>query len=93
VRTDYPPDYAPGYHWSSDIAWEILDHFEPGAFSDTQRMLLAGMIASVLIKERGDRNTAIACLKEIINKRKLDAVAAASMRASAKDALKALETE
>jgi hypothetical protein len=91
MRTDYPPDYGIGVHWATDAAWEILDAFKPGEIPEHIRFLLAGMIAGKLMKERGDRLTAITCLREIVGKRKLDAVAAASMRASAKDALEALQ--
>lgn len=54
TRSDYPSEYPPGKHWSTDAAWEMLDVFGPGAMPDEVRFLLAGMIAGRLQKERND---------------------------------------
>ena len=52
ARHTYPSKYPPGVHWAVDIAWQILDVFEPGALTADQRALLAGMIAGALMEVR-----------------------------------------
>ena len=46
----YPSNYRPGVHWSTDAAWEIMDTLKPGALSDDERFLIAGMIAGMLMR-------------------------------------------
>jgi hypothetical protein len=46
----YPSRYPPGAHWSSDVAWNILDTLPVGALDDAQRAYLAGLIAGSLMR-------------------------------------------
>jgi hypothetical protein len=46
----YPSSYAPGAHWATDKAWEILDALPVGMLPDDQRFITAGRIAGALMR-------------------------------------------
>ncbi|MGH6875931.1 MAG: hypothetical protein ACREHV_00990 [Rhizomicrobium sp.] len=46
----YPSLHAPGTHWATDEAWNILDHITPGVIPDDARFLLGGLIAGTLMR-------------------------------------------
>jgi hypothetical protein len=55
----YPTSYAPGSHWATDAAWEMLDILKPGVIPDDVRFWLAGAIAGRLMRERGAAQAAL----------------------------------
>jgi hypothetical protein len=60
----YPTSYAPGAHWATDAAWELLDHIKPGVIPDDVRFWLAGAFAGRLTLEREHADTLAAAVNE-----------------------------
>ncbi len=54
LKHTYPSLYPPGTYWAVDEAWRILDELKPGVLSPDVRAYLAGAIAGLLMKERGE---------------------------------------
>lgn len=51
VDHTYPDRHprAPGSHWSTMTAWEILDTLPPGTLNLTERSTIAGLISGALV--------------------------------------------
>jgi hypothetical protein len=44
----YPDRHPPGSHWSTDVAWEILDVLPAGLLNEVQRAFVCGLMAAAL---------------------------------------------
>jgi len=59
----YPPDYPPGYHWTTDEGWRVLDCIKPGVIGPDGRAFLCGLIAGMLSKVQSKADAEIERLK------------------------------